>query len=119
MHFDLTSENKLFLIKLKPQNIGIDLQCPLCPKEKQTLKETSRETEIVVVAKKINLKWFLYNIKHKSNYIFLLWRFFVLEFWNNLGTFFKKIVWNFQHLSGISDKDIYTLILLPYGNQSN
>ena len=56
MHFDLTSENKLFLIKLKPQNIGIDLQCPLCPKEKQTLKETSRETEIVVVAKKINLK---------------------------------------------------------------
>ena len=53
----------------------------LCPKEKETLKETSQETKIDI--KKVNfvsqclVKKYrtIYNTEHKSNYIYLLLHF--------------------------------------------
>ena len=55
----------------------------LCPKEKETLKETSQETKIDT--KKVNfvsqclVKKYrtIYNTEHKSNYIYLLLHFLV------------------------------------------
>ena len=55
------------------------------PKEKETLKETSQETKLdikkvnfiynLMIVENINLKLselFIYNIEHKSNFIYLL-----------------------------------------------
>ena len=58
------------------------------PKEKETLKETSQETKLdikkvnfihnLMIVENINLKLselFIYNIEHKSNFIYLLLQF--------------------------------------------
>ena len=54
-----------------------------CQKEKETSKKTPQETKnrlkkvnfVIQLLLKINLKLFIYNIEHKSNYIRLLFHF--------------------------------------------
>ena len=83
--------------------------------KRKKLKQIPQETKTDIIKvnhviqwlKKISLKLFIYNIEHKSNYIYLLLYFLC---WN----FLEKIVWNFDQLSGISGKYFCTLILLPY-----
>ena len=81
----------------------------LCPKEKETLKETSQAADIknrhqkskccdLVISKKIYLKLFIYNVGHESNYIYFLLHFFILKF--------STFEWNIRHV-------FCGLILLP------
>lgn len=75
-----------------------------CQKEKETSKETPQETKnrlkkvnfVIQLLLKINLKLFIYNIEHKSNYIRLLFHFLFWNFQKFRSILFKKLFESFN-----------------------